>query len=256
MNEATITSVAEASQDRSHSLDDLRAKAEKMVQPSTGVEIRQKRPTFAPPIHPLGEELVMLLYEVGWLSDDDLAIARLWSGFTSPRRGPLRCEGFQLIAGQKREKQKAIWTAQYFDKARVLANTQRQIDETKDPRVLSFLEDARRITEAKAGGWSFGPRWTSYRIRGMDVLKQVHRIVELGHERAMNFLGNPDREMRTAGRYWGHCACCGKALSDPHSIEYGIGPECRRRYDITIRQAPGQWIISGSDSAELFTDKS
>jgi hypothetical protein len=232
-------------------LNDLRIKAEKMVErvidvgPFDQQVQRTKRPTFAPPIHPLGEELVTLLFEVNWLSADELAIARLWARFTSPRRGPVRCEGFELRAGQKHNGGK-IWTGQYFDKERVLENLERQIEEATKPQVLSFLEDALRVTRAKTGGWSFGPRWSWSGEPGQ--LEKLKRIVELGHTRVMSFAGDPDTQIRAGGRYWGHCAICGKALSEPHSIEYGVGPECRRRYDITIPQAPGQWIIGGSDA--------
>jgi Family of unknown function (DUF6011) len=42
----------------------------------------------------------------------------------------------------------------------------------------------------------------------------------------------PDVQMQTAARLWGHCCICSKELSDPHSLERGIGPDCfRRRVD-------------------------
>src|SRR5437879_6804031 len=97
-------------------LDDLRLKAQQMVEQVTGERSeRTKRPTFAPPIHPLGEELVMLLYEVNWLSADELALARLWARFTSPRRGAVVCQGFELRAGQQHNGS-TNWTEEYLDK--------------------------------------------------------------------------------------------------------------------------------------------
>ena len=37
-------------------------------------------------------------------------------------------------------------------------------------------------------------------------------------------------EARDYGVRYGVCAACGRTLTDPESIEYGIGPVCRTRY--------------------------
>jgi hypothetical protein len=42
----------------------------------------------------------------------------------------------------------------------------------------------------------------------------------------LDFIGAPDVQMQAAGRLWGHCCICGKELTDPISLERGIGPEC------------------------------
>lgn len=227
-------------------LDELKTKALETVIACTDHQ-RTKRPTFAPPLV-IDGELLRLLYDLAWLSGDDLAVARLWARFTSPRRGAIRCDGFELRAGQKHTGGK-IWEGQYFDKDYVLANLTRQIAQSKDSRTLSFLEDARRNTEAKAGGWTFGPRWTRYRHDGKDVLSEVRRIVQLGQDRVMDFAGAPGEQMRAAGKYCGHCCVCGKCLTDPHSIELGIGPECREKFQVTVPHAPGAWVIGGTNEA-------
>ena len=52
------------------------------------------------------------------------------------------------------------------------------------------------------------------------------RAVELAKARVLEFAGAPDTQMQMAGRLCGHCCVCYKALTDPISLERGIGPEC------------------------------
>jgi Family of unknown function (DUF6011) len=52
------------------------------------------------------------------------------------------------------------------------------------------------------------------------------RALDLAKARVLDFIGTPDAQMQTASRLWGHCCRCGKALSDPRSLEIGIGPDC------------------------------
>jgi hypothetical protein len=40
---------------------------------------------------------------------------------------------------------------------------------------------------------------------------------------------NPERTIREDGIRTGRCACCSRPLTDPVSIEFGIGPVCRTR---------------------------
>ena len=166
--------------------------------------------------------------------------------FTDPRRGPVRCPGFELRAGQKHNG-KTIWTGQYFDKGRAMANAERQREHSTSPEIREFFKRAIEETQAKTGGWSFGPRWSWSRIPGR--LQKLEHAVELGQARVMDFAGAPDEQMRAGGRFCGRCCICGKALTDPHSIELGIGPECRHELHLTARQAPGPWIIGGSNEA-------
>jgi hypothetical protein len=240
-------------------LDSLRAKAEEMA--VTGLRAKaeetavtndlSRRPTWAPRLKVGSEELLETLYELEWLGGDDLAVIRLWARFTTPKRGEVRCKGFELRSGEKHTG-KTIWEAQYYDKARVLANIAREIGETTSPEARGRLEDWRRDTEAKTGGWSFGPRWTW--ARGEGRLEKLKRAVELGQARVMEFAGAADTQMREAGRYFGHCYCCGKALTDPISVELGIGPDCRREFGVTPSGAPGALIIGGSDAPVVITD--
>jgi hypothetical protein len=179
----------------SAALEMLRARADADVDATayTG----KRRPTWAPPLV-LGEELVSTLRELGWLGAEDKPIARLWALFTSPREryhqatlglapGATRCWGFELRAGAARKGE------------------------------LFFVSSRRRD-----GTWRNGPVHWSYQ-RGY-LLRS--RATELGAARVLEFAGAPDEQMRLGGILAGICACCGRALTDPISLERGIGPEC------------------------------
>src|SRR5262249_34719664 len=89
----------------------LRQRAESEVT----IHDTDRRPSWAPPLI-LGEELGNICYELGYLTDDDKWIARLWAKFATPKRSGrwlrehtsslplagLRCRGFQLHAGGAR----------------------------------------------------------------------------------------------------------------------------------------------------------
>jgi hypothetical protein len=60
--------------------------------------------------------------------------------------------------------------------------------------------------------------------REREQLKQ--RVYELARARVLDFVGAPDAQMKQAGRLWRHCCDCGKELTDPLSLERGIGPDC------------------------------
>jgi hypothetical protein len=219
---------------------------------------RSRRPTWAPPMI-LGGELGEACYTLGYLTDDDKWIGRLWATFATPKRSgrylrehvsslPLpgiECRGFQFHAGENRGTAGTI------------------------------LFEAQRTS---AGEWQFGPHWFPPRywsaksrewehlvrrreglhhvkylseqereiqvealtqkidaINAEDLIKaQVHhetqrlhaRVLELARQRVLDFIGAPDAQMQLAGRLWGHCCICGKELTDPVSLERGIGPEC------------------------------
>jgi hypothetical protein len=53
-----------------------------------------------------------------------------------------------------------------------------------------------------------------------------NRAYELAAARVLDFVGAPGAQMAAAARLWGHCFNCGKELTDPISLERGIGPDC------------------------------
>ncbi len=54
------------------------------------------------------------------------------------------------------------------------------------------------------------------------------RMTELATQRLLQFVGDPEVERRRGSQITGCCFCCGKTLTDPTSIEHGVGPECIR----------------------------
>lgn len=41
---------------------------------------------------------------------------------------------------------------------------------------------------------------------------------------------NPGEEIKQTGRRTGTCSCCGRLLTNPESVELGIGPICREQW--------------------------
>jgi len=221
-------------EDEKHPLDGLKLMAEEIAvafnpEPS-------RRPTWAPRLQPT-DEMTTLLCELKLLSAEDKPVIRLWADFTNPRRGKVHCKGFQLCAGTERGKK--IWIAQYHDKQAVIASLQQKIERTPYLEIHDKYQQALRSTEQKRGGWSFGPCWVS-------SAQSRNRLRELGSQRVADFCEAPEKQMQAAGKFYGHCCICGRALTDPISREYGIGPECRRGRD--VRTFPGQWIIGGTNA--------
>ena len=74
--------------------------------------------------------------------------------------------------------------------------------------------------------------------------QQRSRLLELARERVIEFGGGDDTVMMsqmTAGaRVTGACCICGAVLTDPVSVEYGIGPICRTKHVAAINE----WVAS------------
>jgi hypothetical protein len=81
------------------------------------------------------------------------------------------------------------------------------------------------------------------------------RVVELARLRVLNFIGAPDVQMQLAGRLSGNCYVCFKLLTDPLSLERGIGPDCFQHRIDHIRLVAADlresgrpieaWVIAG-----------
>jgi hypothetical protein len=224
---------------------------------------RTRRPSWAPPLI-LGEELAEACLELGWLTMDDKWIGRLWAHFASPQRKqryfrkevsqhPLRgipCRGFQLFAGSTRQSVREIlfeaqreesgewrfgppyhpvyynprsdkWESLIRERERLHHETKHyQLSEERRKQVEFRLADiASEIEAIDAQDMA-----EAEKRRGRQRLRQ--RVYELARTRVLDFVGAPGAQMEKAARLWGHCCCCGKALTDPLSLERGIGPEC------------------------------
>ena len=56
--------------------------------------------------------------------------------------------------------------------------------------------------------------------------QQNDRLYELAKQRVAEFAGDPLAQMIAGAHVTGNCAICGRGLTDPISLERGIGPEC------------------------------
>jgi hypothetical protein len=59
-----------------------------------------------------------------------------------------------------------------------------------------------------------------------DYKRRLDTLTELIKRRVAEFGGSPRAEMIAGARVTGNCAICGRGLTDPLSLERGIGPEC------------------------------
>jgi Family of unknown function (DUF6011)/Large polyvalent protein associated domain 29 len=233
----------------------LRRRAESDV---TSDAERSRRPTWAPPMI-LGEELGEACYTLGYLTDDDKWIGRLWATFATPKRSgrylrehisslPLsgiECRGFQFHAGEVRGPTHAIlfeaqrtatgewqfgprWSPSRYWSAKSL-EWKHLVRRREGLQHVKYLSEEERKTQIEALSQKIDV------IDAEDLVKaQAHRerqqlrgqVLDLARQRVLDFIGAPDAQMQLAGRLWGHCCICGKELTDPISLERGIGPEC------------------------------
>ena len=238
----------------------LREKAEAQVVAHEG----DRRPSWAPPLI-LGEELTAACLELGWLTADDKPIGRLWATFASPKASkryvrehvstlPLHgiaCRGFQLFSGGERQLTSAIlFEAQRRGDGTWSCGPSFYPHEYTNPRPgawedlirerervshslthTNFSEEARAQEEARLGQITadIGTLDTQEAEAAEKYYKRQQlrqRTLTLAQARVLDFIGAPDAQMQAAGRLWGHCCRCGKALTDPLSLERGIGPDC------------------------------
>jgi hypothetical protein len=228
----------------------LRQKAEAQIAAHEG----DRRPSWAPPLI-LGDELAETCRALGYLAHDEAAVGRLWAQFAAPKRSgrvlrekvsnlPLlgiSCRGFQLFAGGSRQSTSAIlFEAQRREDGtwqfgplvhpmEYYSPQQRKWESLVRERVrIEFSEeqaDARHaavMAEIEAIDAQDAAEVEKHHQR--QRLKQ--HALELARARTLDFVGTPDAQMQLAGRLCGHCCNCWKELTDPVSLERGIGPDC------------------------------
>jgi Family of unknown function (DUF6011) len=238
----------------------LRQRAESEVT----IHDTDRRPSWAPPLI-LGEELAEACLELEYLTLDDKLIGRLWATFATPKRSGrwlrehtsnlplagLSCRGFQLHAGGARGSTGNIlfeaqrkesgewrfgpreWSSEYssprrYDWERLIRERERlrhelehyTLSEGRQLQVETRLAEIARQIEAIDALDATGAN----EHRKHRSLRQ--QALELARARVLDFIGAPDAQMQLAARLWGHCCICGKELSDPISLERGIGPDC------------------------------
>jgi hypothetical protein len=245
--------------------DRLRERAELTANLDEEGDERTRRPSWAPPLL-LGEELAVACVDLGYLTEDDKWIGRLWAHFASPERKtryfrqkvsqlPLHgisCRGFQLFAGSTRQSVGALlFEAQREQSGGWRFGPLHRPAEYNSPRQRQWenlIRSREQLPYEVERGWWEGRRAEAEarlakiaadieaidaqdtaeaeKYRERQQLKK--RVYELARARVLDFVGAPDAQMKQAGRLWEHCCDCGKELTDPLSLERGIGPDCHQ----------------------------
>jgi uncharacterized protein DUF6011 len=191
---------------------------------------------------------------LGWLGLNDKPIARLWAGFADPKaigrilregrgRHPLTgitCRGFELHAGSERGPTSAIlFEAQRTGSGQSRFGPGLYASDYHSPRQSEWerlVRERERYQEVPGLGADVAR--ISERIAAIDaedsLSAQAHRhrqhlrerAVGLAKARVLDFAGAPGVQMQLAGRLCGQCFHCFRALTDPISLERGIGPDC------------------------------
>jgi hypothetical protein len=213
----------------------------------------ERRPTWAPPLL-LEGELLELCLALGYLKPEDKSIARLWATFADPKQvgsyfrerfskhalSGITCRGFQLYAGAERQNSLSIlFEAQKDAKGWRFGPGGRLCgySESRHPNDRKW----ETLTRSRIGLQELDPKEAERLAKEIAALeaedlklaeafhakqRQRARIRELARLRVLDFAGAPDAQMQLAGRLCGHCFVCFKELTDPISLERGIGPDC------------------------------
>jgi hypothetical protein len=179
----------------------------------------------------------------------------------------VRCRGFALYVGTKRRGPRLFyarrgedgrweagpsgWSAGathdesqlYYKRASLLRSIsfmKQLIDESGGPDQQPNV--AADCARAQSEYDQLNLKYQAAKIEREASNQQRARLLELARERVIEFGGGDNSTMMsqmTAGtRVTGTCCICGALLTDPISIEYGIGPICR------TKQAPiiNAWV--------------
>lgn len=250
-------------------LESLRHRAEEFTSDAADT----RRPSWAPALV-VNDEFIQLVRELGLLQGDDKPVVRLWAKFADPRvKGTLlrqqvgltlegvRCRAFDLHVGMKRKGPRLFWAKCGGDAAwdhgsqrwREWGDYEFQILQY---RVRELKRSCEGTEELLKRDWpsaeqrqSWVPKLEQNRRElveiepkykaGQEALdvrnKKIARLLVLARERVIEFGGGDHLTQMVAGALVsGHCCICGKGLTDPVSIERGIGPDCYSQYSKSI----------------------
>jgi hypothetical protein len=108
------------------------------------------------------------------------------------------------------------------------------------PNMVRDLERQRQICA------DYEQKYQVYQA-GLDKQNTAQaRLLVLARERVIEFGGGDHLTQMVAGaRVTGHCCICGKELTDPISIERGIGPDCYSKHSVAINA----WVARQQNKA-------
>ena len=221
----------------------------------------QRRPSWAPALV-LGGDILSVLGELG-RERPDKPVARLWATFagrgkldmllrsgtsTLPMPG-VRVRAFELRLGVERSGTRLLRATRgesgwYIDMA--YRQPPRLDDEWRAKVALRqaqkdvdhYRERAAAAPPGQSGHALYLLQYHEARLPPLqqscaelkadcDQYRQRQdRLGELIKRRVAEFAGDPYAQMIAGARVTGNCGMCGRGLTDPLSLERGIGPEC------------------------------
>lgn len=211
-----------------------------------------RRPSWGPAIVIEGE-MRELCISLGELSPDEPSVARVWGSFLDPKRYGIHCFGFELRVGTKRSGQRLFYAMRGYGKSTVFFDSGRWDIGPRwlppNPDVLKSHEEflAWRKNMDDGRGWKrpLPPTATSPKRRELvaqqeavvakareiastrtERYQRLLRATELAKTRIAEFGGSPHAQMTAGARLTGMCAVCARGLTDPLSLQRGVGPEC------------------------------
>lgn len=162
------------------------------------------------------------------------AASMLWSNFEATDASELSTKDASAYitllkkAQDELRKQERKAAAERRNRQRKAAAERRVLQEAKaaveglDEGVYAYEGDVFRVYPARQGGHLLAKRFNP-ETREWDYLGAASRFVsadmKMPLEDAMRF-----------GLDFGICVCCARALTDPDSINAGIGPVCKKRH--------------------------
>lgn len=151
-----------------------------------------------------------VIADLEFIHGEAFAFARTWAVFRhiEPINAPAfsQLAGFEIYAGSERSRDKLI--------------------------ARFALQLTGRMGQSAA--WKHPDQVTS---RKRDRQQARHRLEAFGPVVIAEIAGNPDAVIEGA-KISGHCAVCGRALTDPVSLSRGIGPECFEDSVLVVRDLP------------------
>jgi hypothetical protein len=203
----------------------------------------------------------------------------LWASFADPKKSRavlrkqlstlpligLQCRGFQLFAGSERNNLDAALFSAWRTEAGAWdfgptpksvrgwhsvrwhdLTRQRLEAEDRIAHGFAYPDEQVRIEKITHELAELEAKNVADTLQRQQHAKLRNQVLQLAQQRVLEFVGAPDAQMQAAARLWGHCCICSKALTDPISLERGIGPDClhaRVQFIRANRDKPRDWLV-------------
>jgi Family of unknown function (DUF6011) len=223
----------------------------------------KRRPSWGPALV-LGDDFLMALTDLNH-EIPDKKVARLWAIFANPNKvgrylrvnvstlpmEGVRVRAFELRLGTDQSGEQLlqakrggdgawsvdatprVWFPRYHELSRAeheLKRAQHRVKNLTDMLTYAAAElrDSARekLPDAEATLAEYTKMVAELGAENAAFRARKLALEELIKQRVAEFAGNPLAQMIAGAHVTGNCAICGRGLTDPVSLERGIGPEC------------------------------